>query len=103
MLDTVQIKEIVITDDYRQRKVATNFLKRMCNDVFRTYGYTRVSFTVSNFHFDVSKILVKKEKLVKKIQTWTAWSLLPGVTDQRTIYTFKINDLIEKPKKFQDK
>jgi hypothetical protein len=98
VFDTVQIKEIVITSDYRHRKVASNFIQRMCNNVFRTYGYTRVSFTISNFHFDVNKILAKKEKLVKKIQSWPAWSLLPGVTDERTIYTFLIKDLNEKMK-----
>ncbi len=94
-LETVCIKEICIHKDYRQRGVAKSFLRRMCNNVFRTYGYSRVCFTASNFHGVLVTVLKKKteSKLVKNIQSWTAWSILPGVSDERTVYSFNISDL----------
>ncbi len=94
-LETVCIKEICIHKDYRQRGVAKIFLRRMCNNVFRTYGYSRVCFTASNFHATLDKILKKKtdSKLIKNIQSWKAWGILPGINDQRTVYTLDISDL----------
>lgn len=91
-LETVQIKEICIRKDYRKRCVAKNFLRRMCNNVFRTYGYRRLSFTASSFHTELTMIVKKKSDIIKKIQSWCAWSILPGVVDERTIFTINMNE-----------
>lgn len=96
--ETVCIKEICIHKDYRQRGIGKNFIRRMCNNVFRTYGFTRVTFTASNYHTILTTILKKltEDKLLKNVQTWTAWTILPGVSDERTIFSFKISDLNSK-------
>ena len=87
-LQTVSIKEICIDKDYRNRKIATCFLRRVCKKVFKNYGYRRVSFQVSNFHKDATKICNKHLEIFKKIFTWKAFYFLPGVVDERTEFTF---------------
>lgn len=89
-LETVSIKEICIHKDYRQRKICSNFIRRMYNNVFRTYGYRRVTFIASNFHQELVKAINKKGSLIRNIQSWTAWTLVPGVIDERTVFAFNM-------------
>ena len=97
-LETVCIKELCIHADYRQRKVATNFLRRACENIFQTYGYRRVTFQVSSFHRELKQICAKKEEesLLNKIWSWTAYEFVPGVKDERVVYNFDIAKLVVK-------
>jgi hypothetical protein len=93
-LETVTIKEICIHIDYRERKVASNFLRRVCLNVFRPYGYRRVTFQVSNLDIDINDILERKKNLFNKIYSWVAYNFVPGVVDERTVYSFDISKII---------
>ena len=92
-LDTVCLKEICIHKDFRQRSIAKNFVRRVCQNVFRDYGYKRVVYTASSFHTELTTISKAKPNLVKKICSWITWTLVPGVHDERTVYAFEIDKL----------
>lgn len=92
-LETVSIKEICIHKDYRQRKICSKFIRRMYNSVFRTYGFRRVTFIASNFHQELTIAIKKKSSIIRNIQSWTAWTLVPGVIDERTVYAFNMTKL----------
>jgi hypothetical protein len=89
-LETVCIKEICIHKDYKRRNICKHFVRRMCLNVFRDFGYKRVTFTASSFNNELTKICKNKPALIKRISSWTAWTLIPGIKDERTIYAFEI-------------
>ncbi len=91
--ETVCIKELCIDKDYRKRKIATHFVRRICNNVFKTYGYKRVCFTLSSFHSDAMKICNKKSNLFTKNYLWQACKLVPFVYDERTSFSFDISKI----------
>lgn len=92
-LETVCIKEICIDKDYRKRKIATHFIRRVCSNVFKTYGYKRVCFNVSSFHTDTMKICNKKANLITKVYSWAACTLVPLVVDERTAFSIDISKI----------
>ena len=92
-LETVCVKELCIHSDFRQRKIATNFLKRACLNVFQVYGYRHVCFQVSNYHQEAMRICAKKPSLIKKIYSWVAYVFIPGVSDERTVYSINIGSI----------
>lgn len=92
-LDTVCIKELCIDKDYRKRKIATNFVRRICQNVFKAYGYKRVCFNVSTFHTEALKIANKKTNLFTKMYTWIACKLIPLVEDERSFFTLDLSKI----------
>lgn len=92
-LETVAIKEICVHADYRRRKIGTIFVKKACLNLFREFGYRRVTFQVSNFHAEALAACEKKSNLIHKIYTWNAFKFLPSVYDQRNVYAFNLSQL----------
>ena len=99
-LETVCIKELCIDKDYRQRRVASQFIRRVCINVFRSYGYRRVCFQVSNLNEDTRFVLKNKSaacksslELLKRVYSWIAFDFVPGVCDERTVYTIDLAKL----------
>ncbi|CAF0767004.1 unnamed protein product [Brachionus calyciflorus] len=92
-LETVCIREICVQKDYRRRKIASLFVKKACLNLFKTYGYRRITFQVSNFNTEADKVCSKYMGLINKIYSWSAYTFVPGVCDERTIFAFSINDL----------
>lgn len=92
-LETVCIKEICIDKDYRKRKIATHFIRRASTTIFKTLGYRRVTFVLSNFHTEAFKGCEKHSNLVNKLYSWTAYRFVPGVTDERSSHAFNISQL----------
>jgi ribosomal protein S18 acetylase RimI-like enzyme len=94
-LETVGIKELCIKSDYRDRHVATNLLRYMCKNVFKSMRYTRVTFQVSNFHKTAIEICKKKcaSGTLKSLYSWCAYSFVPSVYDERTVFSFDMASL----------
>ena len=90
---TVCIKELCVEKNYRKRKIATHFVKKACSSLFKTYGYKRVTFQVSVFNWDLVAICKKKANLVTRAYCWCAYKFLPGVSDERTMYSFEIDKI----------
>lgn len=90
---TVCIKELCIEKSYRKRKIATNFLKKVCLNTFKTYGYKRVQFQLSSFNWEALAICQKKASLIARAYCWVAYKFLPGVCDERSMYLFEIDKL----------
>lgn len=88
--ETVCVKELCIDKDYRKRKIATHFLRRVCVNVFKSYGYKRVVFNVSSFHSDAMKICAKKSNLITKVYSWVACKLVPLVVDERSSFAIDL-------------
>lgn len=92
-LETVCIKEICVNRDYRRRKIAHYFVKKVSMNIFRPLGYRRVTFQVSTFNSEAKLACSKYDLLFIKIYTWSAFKFVPGVNDERTVFAFSINDL----------
>lgn len=93
-METVCIKEICIDKDYRRRRIATHFLRKVCLNVFRPYGYRRVTFTLSSFHTDLTYICThRKSHIFKKIYTWIAFRFVPYVVDERSVFSLDIDQI----------
>jgi hypothetical protein len=92
--ETVCIKEICIHKNYRNRKICKHFVRRMCLNVFREYNFKRVTYTASSFNADLIKISMYKSHFIRKVSHWVAWVLVPGVKDERSIFTFNIDKII---------
>lgn len=92
----VCIKEICIDKQYRKRKVATYFLRQVCADYFKPYGYKTVSFQISCFNWEALDICQKKKKagLLKLAYCWKEFKFLPGVSDERSQFSFEIADML---------
>lgn len=113
--ETVAILEMCIHSEYRQRRVASNFMRKVSESVFSLYGYRRVAFQVSSFHLDLTAVLKRlmknigsspscsstsssssQQSGVHKIYTWNAFTFVPGVIDERAVYMIDIAKISER-------
>lgn len=85
-LETVCIKEMCVHRDYRRRKIATYFIKKASLNLFKAFGYRRVTFQTSTFNIEAEKMCHKyTSNLLTKIYSWTAYLFVPTVSDERTV------------------
>jgi len=92
-INTVSIKEIYVHKDYRKRRIATFFLKRVVQEIFKPNGYKRITFQVSNLNKEAFEICNRKSEFVTKISSWIAYEFVYGVSDERTLFEINISDL----------
>lgn len=92
-METVAIKELCVSGEYRRRGVAACFVKRVARELFAEWGYRRVTFQASTFH-EAMMAICERVPFITKIYTWTAYQFLPGVFDHRHVYGVDLNQLI---------
>jgi hypothetical protein len=92
-VNTVSLKEIFIHKDYRKRRIATVFLRRVINEVFKPNGYKRITFQVSNFSKEAFEICKRKQGIISKISSWIAYEFVYGVCDERALFEINVSDL----------
>lgn len=91
---TVCIKEMCVRKEFRQRKIATYFMDYLCKNLFKSYSYKRLTFTISDlFHPEMNKCCIKKNDLILKVYSWFLYRFVPGISDIRTVYAIDFKDI----------